>query len=116
MSNCTQLSPNLPIGKHQTLSDTLTNSTTTDNQSINSDHLLSFSEKLACTLYSLTQQQQTNQQLINQQPQQLNSISNSNSSVSSLFHNNLSPTTNNMHSNHNCKLLFSIDFNKFLLD
>lgn len=107
MSNCsTQLSPNLPtIGKHQAhLSDTLNNNNqTSDNQSINSDHLLSFSEKLACTLYSLTQQQQTNQQLINQPPQQLNSITSTNNSTAScsLFHNNLSPTANSMHPNHN---------------
>lgn len=105
MSNCsTQLSPNLPIGKYQAhLSDTLNNNSTADNQSKNSEHLLSFSEKLACTLYSLTQQQ-NNQQLINQQTQQPNSITNANNSTS-IFHNNLSPSANNMHPNHNSKSL-----------
>ena len=110
MSNCsTQLSTNLPIGKHQAahLSDTLANNNGSDNQCKNGDHLLSFSEKLACTLYSLTQQQQqqSNPPLINQPTQQLNPNNSPAATSCSLFHhNNLSPTANNMHPNHNRKL------------
>lgn len=123
MSNCsTQLSANLPIGKHQAahLSDTLANNGS-DNQCKNGDHLLSFSEKLACTLYSLTQQQQSNPPLINQPTQQLNPNNSPAATSCSLFHhNNLSPTASNMHPNHNRKLsildCFLIGFSCISLD
>lgn len=108
MSNCgTQLSANLPIGKHQAahLSDGLSTNGS-DNQCKNSDHLLSFSEKLACTLYSLTQQQSNQPLISNQPPQQLNPNGSPATSCSLFHHNNLSPTASNMHPNHNRKFSF----------